>query len=537
MDMGTIAQRVGRTFLSGALAVTLALPAVGALGVQEADAAAGFPDWDVQAGVWYVPYIEWAVDNGVVNGYPDGTFAPDQNVTRGQLAIMLARAAGVNVDSEKPVWNATPFSDNLGGQYYTKAVNWAYEYGILTGFEGKVRPDDSVTRQEAAAMLGRFAQNFLNLDISSEGMSWPVGTTGQESVQGYAVDNWLWLANKGVLQGSDLGNGEFALDPEGNFTRAQTAKVVTVLIRDVLPTMGEIEHKTPARIEFKDVTATGFTAVAYDTYGRDISDRCEFTIDPYGYWQKSPVFTGMQPDTWYTVYARMSATATEPATGAYATGVKTAEASEPQPGDEQGTVWVQEYELVSRNYTQWVGIGVNTPYGMDMAFYSDDLVGNVSNTPEVMRVQNAFQEYYQEMKNTSLSPNEGSDRLTGTVNRQESFLVEAGGHFETYTNAEEKAELYAYGNSAIDPDRLRVTGYDNAAYFLYTMSDGAQIKTKKAAWEYLDTHSGVKILDGSLESEVLRDGYLYSQTPEDMVTAAGGNPNQPWCLVGQKILG
>ena len=82
--MGTTANKLGRTFLSGALAVTLALPVVG---VQKAEAAAGFPDWDVQTNAWYVPYIEWAVENGVVSGYPDGTFAPDQNVTRGQFAI------------------------------------------------------------------------------------------------------------------------------------------------------------------------------------------------------------------------------------------------------------------------------------------------------------------------------------------------------------------------------------------------------------------------------------------------------------------
>lgn len=164
-----------------------------------------------------------------MSGYPDGTFAPDQNVTRGQFAIMLARAVGVEVDNDAAD-NATPFTDNVSDQYYTAAVNWAYENGILTGYDGKVRPDDSITRQEAAAMLGRFAGSVLKLYISTGELEWPSGTIGQNGVPEYAYNEWLWLANTGVLQGNDVGDGTFVLDSKGNFTRAQTAKVVTVLI-------------------------------------------------------------------------------------------------------------------------------------------------------------------------------------------------------------------------------------------------------------------------------------------------------------------
>lgn len=726
MQANDTLKKVGRGAMAVTLAATLAVPTA-ALSSNTAFAAAGFPDEDVLPGVWYESYIQWAVNNGIISGYPDGTFGPEDNVTRGQVAVMLCRSAGADVADESQ-WpeNKTPWTDVPDHVYYTQAMNWAYEHGVFQGdaveggvITGEVRPDDTISREEVAAVIARYAERNLNLDISVDGMDWPENTINQDTVSNWARDTWMWVANTGIMGGIALPDGTNDLAPFGTTTRAMFAKIVTSLVRDVAPNAeqrpdmqigqlsvwdvtsttarmqvtdkdgeditdycefsrdggitwmgdetitalepetnytvfarvrGELDstkwveatfktaeeseaveiagllvdvvkgrdsvkltavdsvklepitegieyavcpaneepsawqdspeffglefdtgYKACARVKATATSAAGpvydvtfaipaadvaapaapsievsmgeftadggsFTARATDAEGKDVTSSCEFSLDQKS-WQDSPVFNGVAPSTSYTVYGRVKAAGSAPASAVSSMSVTTPSAETPAPGDEQGTVWVQEYELVSRNYTQWVGIGVNTPYGMDMAFYSDDLVGNVSNTPEVMRVQNAFQEYYQEMKNTSLSPNEGSDRLTGTVNRQESFLVEAGGHFETYTNAEEKAELYAYGNSAIDPDRLRVTGYDNAAYFLYTMSDGAQIKTKKAAWEYLDTHSGVKILDGSLESEVLREGYLYSQTPEAMVIEAGGNPNQPWCLSGETILG
>ncbi|MDM8288621.1 S-layer homology domain-containing protein [Slackia piriformis] len=319
--MGTTANKLGRTFLSGALAVTLALPVVG---VQKAEAAAGFPDWDVQTNAWYVPYIEWAVENGVVSGYPNGTFAPDQNVTRGQFAIMLARAVGVEVDNDAAD-NATPFTDNVSDQYYTAAVNWAYENGILTGYDGKVRPDDSMARQEAAAMLGRFAGSVLKLYISTGELEWPSGTIGQNGVPGYAYNEWLWLANTGVLQGNDVGDGTFVLDPKGNFTRAQTAKVVTVLIRDVAPEYEDLNPDAPRTVKAVAKTAQSVTVAAYDKYGNDITSKCEFTTDPILFWQDSPVFD-KEPAGWtFTVYARLKAPGDRPASAEVKGEVTTAE--------------------------------------------------------------------------------------------------------------------------------------------------------------------------------------------------------------------
>lgn len=96
-------KKAGRVALSGVLAATLMVPSVGIVmqGTNgTAYAAAGFPDDDVIPGTWYESYIQWAVDNGIIFGYPDGTFGPEDNVTRGQVAVMLCRSAGADVADE-----------------------------------------------------------------------------------------------------------------------------------------------------------------------------------------------------------------------------------------------------------------------------------------------------------------------------------------------------------------------------------------------------------------------------------------------------
>lgn len=310
MGMGTIAQRAGRTFLSGALAVTLALPTVGALGVQEADAAAGFPDWDVQAGAWYVPYIEWAFENGIVSGYDDGTFGPDDNVTRGQVAVMMARAAGVDLSDQT---NTTPFRDNPDGQYYTAAVNWAYEYGILAGSNGLVRPNDNITRQEMAVMGARFANKVLWLGYAGGGDRWPLGTTNYESVADYAHDSFVWMANSGVMGGIALPDGTNDLAPEATATRAQFAKIMYSLINEAPNNVQPRDDSKDARIGQVGIgdrynAGTFVNVWCTDTKNRSIVD-FEVSIDGGSTWRDDVAFDhldNLTPGTTYTALVRIA---------------------------------------------------------------------------------------------------------------------------------------------------------------------------------------------------------------------------------------
>ena len=95
-------------------------------------------------------YIEQAAAAGVVSGYKDGTFKPNQNLTRSQAASIIVRALNLKTDKEAPFGDIANFSKQ------TKAeINAAYKYGIVLGSDGNFKPNASVTRAELALMLER----------------------------------------------------------------------------------------------------------------------------------------------------------------------------------------------------------------------------------------------------------------------------------------------------------------------------------------------------------------------------------------------
>lgn len=123
----------------------------------------GSPTWehgmdfsDVKEGRWYTPAICWAASAGVVKGYADGSYGPDDIITREQLALMLYRYA-----------KAPPAADDLSAFVDASAVSpwardamaWAVEQGILTGRGGGyLDPRGHATRAETAAMFARYVR-------------------------------------------------------------------------------------------------------------------------------------------------------------------------------------------------------------------------------------------------------------------------------------------------------------------------------------------------------------------------------------------
>ena len=113
---------------------------------------------DVPDGLWYTEAVRWAAGAGVVTGYDDGTFAPDQPISRQELAAMLYRYAGsptVNVPELALIDN---YPDNADvGAWAQNALAWAISKGIIDGKDGRLEPATGATRAEAATMLMRFA--------------------------------------------------------------------------------------------------------------------------------------------------------------------------------------------------------------------------------------------------------------------------------------------------------------------------------------------------------------------------------------------
>lgn len=168
------------------------------------------------AGHWAEDYILEGYEKGLVNGTSATTFSPNAMATRGQFATVLWRIAGSPAAS-----GSTPFTDVVPGAYYEKAVNWAYENGILNGTSPTtVSPDRSITRQEVVAMVYRYAK-AMGMDVSAAGSL--AGFADADQVASWAVEAMTWSVGAGVIQGS---NGLLA--PQRNITRAEMA---TILVR------------------------------------------------------------------------------------------------------------------------------------------------------------------------------------------------------------------------------------------------------------------------------------------------------------------
>ena len=115
---------------------------------------------DVNKDIYYAPYIAWGTENGIVSGYSDTEFAPDELVTREQVAAMLWRYAqyiGKDVSVGENT-NILSYADAAeANDYAVPAIQWACGSGIMSGYtDNTLRPQNNATRAEAAALTERF---------------------------------------------------------------------------------------------------------------------------------------------------------------------------------------------------------------------------------------------------------------------------------------------------------------------------------------------------------------------------------------------
>lgn len=109
---------------------------------------------DLRAGAWYTTSVNWAYQKGILSGYGNGSFGPDDPITREQLAVILWIYAG----SPETYGTIDGFSDaNTASEYAVKALRWAVEQNILSGNgDGTLDPSAPATRAQIAAILQRF---------------------------------------------------------------------------------------------------------------------------------------------------------------------------------------------------------------------------------------------------------------------------------------------------------------------------------------------------------------------------------------------
>ena len=187
--------------------------------------------FDTAAGDWYVQdcSLDYVVDNDLIKGYFEGEFAgnfrPGATITRAEVATILWRIAG---EPTPDVSNT--FKDVHAGDWYLDAVTWAADMKIINGYSengaltGYFGPNDTVTRQDLATMMGRMADYAYGENVGQDYVSTDVTKMPDvDAVEEYAFP-WLgWCYDNGIMTGE---NGW--LKPTDTAERCEMAKMTRV---------------------------------------------------------------------------------------------------------------------------------------------------------------------------------------------------------------------------------------------------------------------------------------------------------------------
>lgn len=172
---------------------------------------------DTRTNAWYYDYIVQATEKGIMEGMGDGTFAPEQNLTRAQLVVALARYDGAVLTEAAD----TGFTDVAADAWYAKAVVWAAENGYVEGMgNGIFAPEQPITREQVCTVLSRYLQakgyGYGNKTIAFTDMS---------QISSWAQEHVNYCVSIGLIDG--MGDGTFA--PAGYTLRCQIAKLLVCM--------------------------------------------------------------------------------------------------------------------------------------------------------------------------------------------------------------------------------------------------------------------------------------------------------------------
>lgn len=189
-------------------------------------AIARFPFTDVVAGTWYYGAAAYAYNNGLFAGMTPTTFAPNATMTRAMLVSVLWRLAG------EPAPKApNTFVDVPDGAWYTDAVTWAAENGVVSGIGGsRFDPSGFVTREQTAEILYNYAHS-KGYDVSARADLTAFPDAG--SVSGWAEEALSWANAAGLINGT-VRDGQTILDPQGSASRAQVAMILMKYVEHVV---------------------------------------------------------------------------------------------------------------------------------------------------------------------------------------------------------------------------------------------------------------------------------------------------------------
>ena len=183
-----------------------------ALATEEAEP---LPFTDVTEGTWYYDAVRYAYENDLMAGTSATTFSPNLITTRGMIVTILYRLEGSPTVSTAPA-----FTDVPDGQWYSDAIAWAAANDVVGGYgNGLFGPNDTITREQLAAILYRYAQHKGYDMTASADLS---GYTDSGSISTWAQTAMQWANGAGLI----TGKSSTTLDPLGPATRAEVASIL-----------------------------------------------------------------------------------------------------------------------------------------------------------------------------------------------------------------------------------------------------------------------------------------------------------------------
>ncbi len=193
----------------------IVVPIGGSATVRIADRSKSFDDTN---GHWANDSIGFVTSRDLFNGVSETEFAPNAQMTRAMLVTVLHRL------EDNPESAASNFEDVPDGTWYTDAVAWAAANSIVNGKSANsFAPNDSITREQLAAILYRYAKN-LGMDTSVSGSL--TRFSDANTISSYATEAVTWVVGAGIINGKT----STTIDPQGDATRAEVSTMLMRLV-------------------------------------------------------------------------------------------------------------------------------------------------------------------------------------------------------------------------------------------------------------------------------------------------------------------
>jgi len=180
----------------------------------------GFTDLDPTA--WYHYGTDFVIEEGLMHGYPDQTFRPEEILSRAMFVQVL-----YNLEGRPAVSGQDAYEDTVEGHWYTDAILWADQTGIVKGYgNGLFGPDDAVSREQMATMFYRYSQ--------IKGYSLTEGNydhfPDKADVSEFAETAMRWAVGNGLL----MGMGDGTLAPHADTTRVEFVTMIQRFVETIV---------------------------------------------------------------------------------------------------------------------------------------------------------------------------------------------------------------------------------------------------------------------------------------------------------------